>query len=167
MSIDIPKLDRSVLEGHGVTYVEDIIPEHQPGDTANSDAGLRLPDHVDYFRQGLLDFGIRFPESSKDEFEAEYENNSVIASPGGNSSDSKDRSILPPASAYFRVNRITRESESQTATAKILIKENGEVAEEARKLTKENVSEAEWLAFMRTNFFKTFDKALPSASKYE
>jgi hypothetical protein len=164
MPIDKPKLDRTVLENHGVTYIEDVFLKRQTEGLPGSAGSLLLPDHVESFREALLHFGSPIPESRRKFFERECQEYSAI-SLDKNTSDS---SYLPPTSAYFKEQEThTRAASSAITAAENNIDENEKLAQKARHFTKKNVSEADWAYFLHFYVFKAFEDTLPSATEYE
>ena len=144
MSSDKPRLDRRVLEQHGVIYSETV---YAP--SVNSDEAPHLPDQVARLREALLDFDNSIPESLKPFFDQDYR---ILD--GGLTYDN----ALPPASAYYPIPAAqTRAVLKDMKRANNEFEDDERVAKKSRKYTVEDVSEAKWQAFLQMEIFKGFE----------
>jgi hypothetical protein len=164
MSSDKPRLDRKVLEQHGVIYSEDVYSPSTRTGARNSDTAFSLPDHVESLREALLDFGTPIPETMKPFFENECEVLRVVAADENVASNN----IPPPESAYFPIpNPPTRAKAKEMEVAENDIEENQKVAERSRELTAANASEAAWEHTLHSHVFKSFRDTVVSRKKHE
>jgi hypothetical protein len=144
MSSDKPRLDRRVLEQHGVIYSENV---YAP--SVNNGEAPHLPDQVAHLREALLDFDGSIPESLKPFFDQE---NRILD--GGVTHDD----ALPPVSAYYSIPAAqTRAVLKDMKRANSEFEDDEKVAKKSRKYTVEDVSEAKWQAFLQMEIFKSFE----------
>jgi hypothetical protein len=163
-----PRLDRDVLESHGITYSEAVCTVRQIGDSQETS---NLPEHVESIRQALLYLDIVIPENRKALFVKEAKNQlAAWDSPG-----IEDYNLHPPESVYL-VKEELHDAESSAArkyqdmalaSAGVEIEHNREVAENARFHERHNASEKTWARFMNTYIFRTFRESNVSATGYE
>lgn len=163
-----PRLDRDLLESHGITYSEAVCTVRQNGDSQETS---NLPEHVESIRQALLYLDIVIPEDRKALFVREAENQLAA----WDSPEIEDYDLRPPESVYL-VKEELHDAESSAArkgqhpalaSAEVEIKHSREVAEHARFHEKNNASEKTWARFMNTYIFRTFRESNVSATGYE
>ncbi|KIW20723.1 hypothetical protein PV08_01300 [Exophiala spinifera] len=162
MPVDKPKLDRTVLENHGITFSEKV---YRPDLPQHGTPKSHLPEHVESVRQALLRFGAVLPKTREELFEKEALEYSTIIG----SVNNEGYSAKPPQSAYEKEKhegtdwRVLR----HYYTDKEVDEMQKEIVCEARRNADSKVNEATWLKFMMKYLFKEFHDNFTEVTEYK
>ncbi|MCJ1383186.1 hypothetical protein MMC17_006299 [Xylographa soralifera] len=161
MPLDKPNLDQDVLGVYGITYIEEVVLSVKDSE---HDCG-----HVEVLREALLNFDQQFPRQLKKDFEREYHRWHQHSGFGDGANEEKFRQDrLPPESAYYDLQQIsTRAIAKAIDSAADYIEEHARIARKACNYIANHVSDSDWILFMRTYVFKTFEEALSETTGYD
>lgn len=160
MTFEKPKLDREILEDHGIVYTEAVHSPSAATSDGNDKRNSPLPDLAESTRQVLLYSRASIPDNARSLFEEELhtlqESNYNVAR----------ENVLPPESAYFTVpNYGTLGVENERDVAAIHIGYMQEIAEISRTGAAANASEERWSSILHSLIFQDYNDTGLSCEK--